>query len=66
MTDLSALRTAWHLSQKDTLRAMAELFETWTPLNESRYFAATRAEKNAEHNYLKALAARPQTRAQQQ
>jgi len=66
MNDLDALRTAWHDAQKHSIRALAYLFSNWNSLSaHTRYDAATRAEKEAEFRYLKALASRGTKRAQQ-
>lgn len=57
MNDLSALRTAWHLAQNRSIEALAVLLEKWRPIDHARYEDATRAERTAEMNYYRALAA---------
>lgn len=57
MPDLSALRTAWHTAQANTLEAMKHLLDNWNnPAAHRRYQRATDLEKQAEKSYLQALA----------
>lgn len=57
MNNISAARTQWHQAQENALRALKHLLSNWeNPKSHSTYDRAIAAEKEAEFQYLKALA----------